>query len=116
MNKLDDKAIVDREVFVGILDMARRGLDSGFFGEVFYQDFAKGEQALAADLTGWAAVVVKPEGKMLDEAAGELPEYRPDDEEWDELDYEITSADRALAKATWNAMLEASPPLPGGGE
>ena len=66
MNKLDDKVIIDREIFVGILDMARRGLDSGFFGDVFHKDFAKGKQALAADLTGWAAVLVKVNDKMLE--------------------------------------------------
>lgn len=65
MNKLDDKVIIDRDVFVGILDMARHGLDSGFFGEVYHQDFAKGEQALAADLTGWAAVPVEASRAMI---------------------------------------------------
>lgn len=96
-NPLDDKVIIDREVFVGILDMARRGLDSGFFGEVYHQDFAKGEKALAANLTGWAAVPVEETRQMMDTAR-----------QYKNL---LTPWGRA-----YRAMLEASPPLPGGGE
>jgi len=101
MNELDGKVIVDRDVFVGILDMARRGLDSGFFGDVFHKDFAKGEQALATDLTGWAAVPVEPPHRMQIYGEIELP---PNHRGY------------GLEKDVFFAMLEASPPLPGGGE
>lgn len=101
MNKLDDKVIVDREVFVGILDMARRGLDSGFFGDVFHQDFAKGEQALAQDLTGWAAVPVEATGDMLTAVCAKNT---------DGYTLPLSYAE------AHSAMLEASPQLPGGVE
>ena len=97
-NPLDGKVIVDREVFVGILDMARRGLDSGFFGNVFHQDFAKGEQALAQDNTGWAAVVVEPTWKQEAEGA------------------KFVNPDGSDASTVYSAMLAACPPLPGGGK
>lgn len=115
MNKLDDKVIIDREVFVGILDMARRGLDSGFFGEVFHQDFAKGEQALAANLTGWAAVPVKLKESMYDaiqRTGDQQSECRKVKEYFKKGNYIYGWF--LVREAPHTAMLEASPLLPGG--
>jgi hypothetical protein len=107
MNKLDDKVIIDREVFVGILDMARRGLDTGFFGDTFHQDFNYGEQALAADLTGWVAVPVVQTQEMLDAGKNEYQMVLATFGQQYKFD--------AIGEAC-RAMVAASPPLPGTGE
>lgn len=103
MNKLDGKCIVDRELLERIL----------FCYEITDNTL---QEALAQDLTGWVATVAKPSESMLVESAGELPEYRPDDPEWDQLEYEIVSAERHMSAEIYRTMLEASPPMPGGGE
>ena len=91
MNNLDNKVIVDREVLYKLL-------------MYLYENWAeysmtnegpiarKAEQALAADLTGWAAVPVNFTLKM----------------------YYAGAAEKTV-RETYSAMLEASPPLPGVG-
>lgn len=93
MNKLDDKVIVDRNAFEVILEMAIFGVQNGYYGNAFYDDIERAQNALAADLTGWAAVPVNFNLKMY-----------------------YAGADEKTVRETYRAMLAASPPLPGGGE
>lgn len=94
MNKLDDKVIVDRETLENlILYWVNSDVDS--------KVLSAAKQALAANLTGWVAVPVEPTDNM-DVFATE--------------DWLVQRALEDRASAIWQAMLEASPPLPGGGE
>ena len=112
LNKLDGKVIVDRELFRALYLLARNS-DTGKMRE---EDVVTCRELWNQDLTGWVATVAKPSESMLVESAGELPEYRPDDPEWDQMEYEIVSAERHLSVTIYHTMLNASPPLPGGGE
>jgi hypothetical protein len=122
MNKLDGKLIVDRETLAAIITIVTScNADYAALGNMRGMTYTMDaiqlmEEALAQDNTGWVATVAKPSESMLVESAGELPEYRPDDPEWDQLEYEIVSAERHMSAAIYRTMLEASPPLPGGGE
>jgi len=91
MNKLDGKCIVDRDLLE-------------YFGEILSEIYGPRRDAinsaLDTDLTGWAAVPVEPTDDQLHEAF-----INTDDlENW------------STASACYTAMLNASPPLPGGGE
>lgn len=109
MNKLDDKVIIDRPVLETIREILRT-IDQ------CPTTLAMVNKALATDLTGWAAVPVKPTKEQLDKAICPMPDYRPDDDDFDDLEYEMASHDRHEGKMYWECLLEASPPLPGGGE
>lgn len=88
MNKLDDKAIVDRRLLETIRAILRN-IDQ------CPTTLAMVNEALATDLTGWAAVRVdaSDEERMLP-----APWRYP------------------LLLRGWHYMLAASPPLPGGGK
>jgi len=91
MNNLDNKVIVDREVLQYMIDQV--SIYAKYYSMTNEGPIArKAEQALAADLTGWAAVPVNFTLKM----------------------YYAGAAEKTV-RETYSAMLEASPPLPGVG-
>lgn len=108
MNELDDKVIVDRETLQYLLDWTSCALETTDISTLSAHHYGEGEKHVAAakhvlttDLTGWAAVPVEPTDNM-DVFATE--------------DWLVQRALEDRASAIWQAMLEASPPLPGGGE
>lgn len=106
MNKLDNKVIVDRQFTLELLDcLDVNDPDHGQVAQKLHEIMS------VQDNTGWVATVAKPSESMLVESAGELPEYRPDDPEWDQLEYEIVSAERHMSAAIYRTMLNASPAL-----
>jgi hypothetical protein len=99
MNKLDDKAIVDRRLLETIRAILRN-IDQ------CPTTLAMVNEALATDLTGWAAVVVEP--TMEQAHAGRNARLST---------YVHPMMDASVSdKISYAAMLKASPPLPGGGE
>lgn len=96
MNKLDDKVIIRKShlaALCGMLNPLNQNQDR-VASEVI--------RLLDQDLTGWAAVPVKPTEKMAFVGADCLPDSVC---EWE-----------ACALDTYRAMIEASPPLPVGEE
>jgi len=95
MNKLDGKCIVDRDLLE-------------YFGEILSEIYGPRRDAinsaLATDLTGWAAVPVLSTIQMDVAGSDEM------------LGDEFAGLDSDVAAKVWNAMLNASPPLPGGGK
>lgn len=103
-NPLDDKVIIDRETLETLLCLVLNKCHlAGDHPEE--TDFVKSAQkSLAADLTGWAAVPVQlPESMWYagQKAGTNNIAYRHASDFYIDI---------------YRAMLEASPPLPGGGE
>jgi hypothetical protein len=110
MNKLDGKVIVDREDLHTAVCYVRQAAfqheQKGYGTHHALLDLIARleEQALATDLTGWAAVPVLSTIQMDVAGSDEM------------LGDEFAGLDSDVAAKVWNAMLEASPPLPRGGE
>jgi hypothetical protein len=101
MNKLDGKCIVDRDTLKAVIDILDANCAS-------FSDFERRElrKALAQDLTGFVATVAEPTREMA--YAGRnarLNTYIPPI-----MDASVGD------KISFRAMLNASPPLGGGGE
>lgn len=95
-NKLNDKVIIDREVLQNlILYWVNSDVDSEVLNAA--------KQALAADLTGWAAVLVDSTDDMLIALYPRNP-------------FVLSPSDKNGFVDCYKAMLAASPPLPGGRE
>lgn len=93
-NPLDGKVIIDRTLAKAVLDI----LDANCASFSAHEREELGH-ALAADHTGWAAVPVNPNRKMLAKCVqGHDP------------------IQTAVVERNHLRMLAASPPLPGGGE
>jgi hypothetical protein len=98
LNKLDGKVIVDRKTVEALDKFARRlGFERG-------KAFVDLRKALSQDTTGWAAVPVLSTIQMDVAGSDEM------------LGDEFAGLDSDVAAKVWNAMLNASPPLPEGGE
>jgi hypothetical protein len=94
LNKLDGKVIVDRKTVEALDKFARRlGFERG-------KAFVDLRKALAQDNTGWAAVPVEATDDQLHSAWLSVNDL----ENW------------GVARTCYTAMLNANPPLPGGGE
>lgn len=106
MNKLDGKLIVDRETLAAIITIVTScNADYAALGNMRGMTYTMDaiqlmEEALAQDNTGWAAVPVVPTNDQLHEAF-----MNTDDLE-----------SREVARTCYTDMLNANPPLPGGGE
>lgn len=109
-NPLDDKVIIRKSHFAEICAMLNP------LNQEQDRVANKAMRLLAQNNTGWAAVPVKPTKEQLDKAICPMPDYRPDDDDFDDLEYEMASHDRHEGKMYWECLLAASPPLPGGGE
>ncbi len=93
-NPLDKKVIVDRKTVEALDKFARRlGFERG-------KAFVNLRKALAQDLTGWAAVVIEPSDDHVHEA------WLKND---DDLEHKVL-------RNAYTDMLNANPPLLGGGE
>lgn len=94
-NPLDNKVIVDRETLENlILYWVNSDVDS--------KVLSAAKQALAQDLTGWAAVPKMVTGRMLN-AIKESKRLN--------LEQYVTCSDSMAKQLAYSAMLEASPPL-----
>jgi len=104
MNKLDDKVIVDREVLQYMIDQV--SIYAKYHDVPDIEEFPlcqRAKQALAADLTGWVAVPHVLTGGMFNASRVDLPET-------------VMLPVGLVAQCKWASILDASPPLPGGGE
>jgi hypothetical protein len=99
MNKLDGKVIVDRDLFRALYLLARNS-DTGKLREA---DAATCRELWNQDLTGWAAVPVMLTGSMFNNSHVDSP-------------FMVTAPIGVVAQHKWLSILNASPPLPGGGE
>lgn len=102
MNNLDNKVIVDRETLQYLLDWTSSALGNTDISTLSAHHYGEGEKhvaaaerSLAADLTGWVAVPVRPTMDQTVEGETVL----------------VPRADNI-----YRAMLAASPPLPQEGE
>ena len=96
---LDNKVLVDRTLLEDVLENLNFQ-DGGQISALM--------SALAQDLSSYALVPVEPTEAMIAASAGTLPEYKPDDPEWDELEYEIVRAERHQDAAVYRAMIAAA--------
>jgi len=109
MNKLDGKCIVDREDLHTAVCYVRQAAfqheQKGYGTHHALLDLIARleEQALATNLTGWAAVPVMLTGSMFNNSRVDSP-------------FMVTAPIGVVAQHKWLSILNASPPLPGGGE
>jgi hypothetical protein len=95
MNKLDNKLILDRQFTLELLDcLDVNDPDHGQVAQKLHEIMS------AQDNTGWATVVIEPSDDHVHEA------WLKND---DDLEHKVL-------RNAYTVMLNASPPLPGGGE
>jgi hypothetical protein len=104
LNKLDGKCIVDRVALAELLRLIDQNFPDYEYTTSYGPRIEPCRKALATELTGWAAVPVLSTIQMDVDGSNEM------------LGDEFAGLDSDVAAKVWNAMLNVSPPLPGGGE